>query len=195
MIINQAARFNFGFASNMVLLLWCVCGGFLLHMFEANYLTILLKPNYEKAVDTLQDVIDRGLNNIFYPGSESIRDLMKNSPYKNIRTLAERTIVCKDWEECDGKPFGTGLIPEAVKTGSSVVEAGLLYAEYMELGKWHRSKERKPGKYPFPSYLLNKKWTLEEEFNKHMMRFQQVTVSSINCNKLYFDIPGWIDSH
>ena len=87
------------------------------------------------------------------------------------------------------------LIPEAVKTGSSVVEAGLLYAEYMELGKWHRSKERKPGKYPFPSYLLNKKWTLEEEFNKHMMRFQQVTVSSINCNKLYFDIPGWIDSH
>ena len=27
--------------------------------------------------------------------------------------------------------------------------------------------------------MLNKKWTLEEEFNNHMMRFHQVTVSSV----------------
>ena len=26
--------------------------------------------------------------------------------------------------------------------------------------------------------MMNKKWTLEEEFNNHMLRFQQVTVSS-----------------
>ena len=78
MILNQAARFNFGFASNMVLLLWCVCGGFLLHMFEANFLSILLKPSYEKAVDTAQDVLDRGLTVITYPGLES-----------KVETLAE----------------------------------------------------------------------------------------------------------
>ena len=78
MINNQAARFNFGFASNMVLLLWCVCGGFLLHMFEANFLSILLKPSYEKAVDTAQDVLDRGLTVITYPGLES-----------KVETLAE----------------------------------------------------------------------------------------------------------
>ena len=66
--MNQAARFNFGFASNMVLLLWCVCGGFLLHMLEANYLTMLVKPYYEKPVDTAQDVIDKGLTVIAYPG-------------------------------------------------------------------------------------------------------------------------------
>ena len=35
------------------------------------------------------------------------------------------------------------------------------------------------GTNPFGSYMLNKKWTLEEKFNKHMLRFQQVTVSSI----------------
>ena len=95
MIINQAARFNFGFASNMVLLLWCVCGGLLAHMLEANFLTILLKPVYEKPIDTAKDVLDRGLTVIHPPGSESIVELLKNSPDYTTRTLAERTIVPK----------------------------------------------------------------------------------------------------
>ena len=95
MIVNQAARFNFGFASNMLLLLWCVCGGLLLHMLEANFLTILLIPNYENPIDTAQDVLDRGLEIIYIPGSESEKKTMMNSPYYITRTLGERTIVPK----------------------------------------------------------------------------------------------------
>ena len=79
----------------MVLLLWCVCGGLLAHMLEANYLTILLKPSYEKAIDTAQDVIDRGLTLIKGPGTESKVEILKNSPSNITRTLAERTIVAK----------------------------------------------------------------------------------------------------
>ena len=94
-MINEAARLNFGFASNMVLLLWCVCGGLLAHMLEANYLTILLKPNYEKPIDTAQDVIDRNLTVIFPYGYESRVEILKNSPSNITRTLAERTIVPK----------------------------------------------------------------------------------------------------
>ena len=45
--------------------------------------------------------------------------------------------------------------------------------------RWYRSKDKKGGKHPFGSYMMNKKWTLEEEFNNHMLRFQQVTGSSI----------------
>ena len=48
-----------------------------------------------------------------------------------------------------------------------------------EYGKWYRSKQKKDWQSPFASYMLNKKWTLEEEFNNHMMRFNQVTVTSI----------------
>ena len=59
-------------------------------------------------------------------------------------------------------------------TSVAVVEVSYLLEEYLELGKWYRSKERKEGKNNFPSYLLNKKWTLVEEFNNHMMQFQQV---------------------
>ena len=64
-------------------------------MLEANYLTILLKPSYEKAVDTVEDVVNRNLTLISTPGTESILVMLKNSPFKNTRILAERTIVPK----------------------------------------------------------------------------------------------------
>ena len=79
----------------MVFLLWCVCGGFLLHFFECNILDILLQTNYEKAVDTAQDVLDRRLTVIVGPGSESKVEIMKNSPSAITRELAERTVVPK----------------------------------------------------------------------------------------------------
>ena len=69
------------------------------------------------------------------------------------------------------------LAQDAVRSGSSVVEAAFMYDYELEWGKWHRSKNRKAGDNPFTSFMMNKKWTLEEEFNNHMMRFQQVTVS------------------
>ena len=95
MIIRQAARFNFGFASNMALLLWCVCGGFLLHFLESNYLGILVKVNYEKPVDTAQDVVDRGLEVIFVPAGGGLVEESKNSPFALIRSMAELTVVPK----------------------------------------------------------------------------------------------------
>ena len=62
-------------------------------MLEANFLTILLKPNYEKFVDTAQDVLDRGLTVIASPGAVSIVEMSRNAPDYTTRTLAERTIV------------------------------------------------------------------------------------------------------
>ena len=79
----------------MVLLLWCVCGGLLAYMLEANFLTILLKPNYEKPINTAQDILDRGLEVMYTPGAESLKTTLMNSPYYITRTLAERTIVPK----------------------------------------------------------------------------------------------------
>ena len=45
--------------------------------------------------------------------------------------------------------------------------------------RWYRSKDKLGGENPFASYMMNKKWILEEEFNNHILRFQQVKVSSI----------------
>ena len=43
-------------------------------------------------------------------------------------------------------------------------------------GKWYRSKSKRGGKNPLGSYMMNKKFTMEEELANHMLRFQQVTV-------------------
>ena len=66
------------------------------------------------------------------------------------------------------------MAQDAVVNGTSVVESAFMYDYELEWGKWYRSRERKGGVSPFVSYYLNKKWTLEEEFNNHMMQFQQV---------------------
>ena len=84
----------------------------------------------------------------------------------------------KDWDEFDE------MVLHTIKSGSSVVETAYLYDHEVEWAhdhgtSWHRSKDRRGGVNPFGSYMLNKKWTLEEEFNNHMLKFQQVTVISI----------------
>ena len=74
-----------------------------------------------------------------------------------------------------------------VSIGSSVVECALMFDYELEWAEgygtsWYRSKDRKGGVHLFVSFMLNKKWTLEEELNHHM--FQQVTVSSNYFYKL-----------
>ena len=88
-------RFPFGFSSRMVFLLWCVCGGLLQHFFECNILDILLQTNYEKAVDTAQDILDRSLTVIYPPESGSTLEVLKNSPSAATRKLALITVVPK----------------------------------------------------------------------------------------------------
>ena len=88
-------RFPVGVSSRIMLLLWCISGGFLLHFYESSLLDIILKRNYEKAVDTAQELLDRGLSVITTPGSESLVEVLKNSPSYITRTLAERTVLPK----------------------------------------------------------------------------------------------------
>ena len=64
-------------------------------MFESNYFTMLMKPTYEKPVDSPADIIERGLKVIFPPGKESLLKLLKNSPEEFTRRLAELTVVPK----------------------------------------------------------------------------------------------------
>ena len=75
------------------------------------------------------------------------------------------------------------MVKKVITYGFSVVEIGFLLDYELEYGKWHRSKDRKSGENPFGSFMLNKKWTLEEEFNNHMLKFQQVRANSFYFNK------------
>ena len=90
------------------------------------------------------------------------------------------------------------MVEQRIKgNGSAVIEAGRMgdYTRYQRGIKWYRSKDRKAAKNPFGSYMINKKWSLEEEFNNHMLRFQQVTVRSLYFSKLHLNNTGWIVGH
>ena len=41
-----------GFSSNFVFILWCISGCFMTHILLANYLTALIKPSYDKPIET-----------------------------------------------------------------------------------------------------------------------------------------------
>ena len=79
----------------MVLLMWCVWGGFLLHILECNYLTVLIKPVYEKPIDSAEDIIERGIKIIDVPGRETMIEMLKKAPFPLTRALAENTYIAK----------------------------------------------------------------------------------------------------
>ena len=83
----------------MIFLLWCVCGGFLLFFLECNYLTILVKPNFEQPIDTAEDVLDKdsGLTSIvWYPGYEYYKEMaIKQNVSAVFRDLAKMAYCSK----------------------------------------------------------------------------------------------------
>ena len=68
------------------------------------------------------------------------------------------------------------MVVDAVVHGTSVVETYyyIMNNEKNHNESWHRSKDKKSGLSPFGVFMINKKWTMEEEFNMHILRFQQV---------------------
>ena len=96
---------------------------------------------------------------------------MKNSPYYNTRALAHKTVVANDWIEFNK------MVQHTAESGSSVVVISYLMASQLAYGKFHRSMNRMIGRHPYGSFLMNKKWTLEEEFSMHMLIFQQVILT------------------
>ena len=88
-------RFPLGFSSNMVFLIWCVFGGFLLHILECNYLTVLVKPNYERFIDSSSDIIEMNLTILWPPGREGLVQTFRNSPSSIAKDLADRSYVPK----------------------------------------------------------------------------------------------------
>ena len=98
----------------------------------------------------------------------------------------------KDWDDYDEK-----IKDWICGSGTAAIEVAYLVDFELAWCKWYRSKDIKfEGNLPFGSYMMNKKWTMEEEFNNHMMRVQQVMLSSfISVNSLHFVTPGGIGTY
>ena len=121
----------------MVLLMWCVWGGFLLHILECNYLTVLVKPVYEKPIDTAEDIIEikkNSLMDILAPINQILS--IKTSAFSNILGRAstalssivniKRDIIKHKVEEI------SDLLAAAVGTQCRTVEVEVISLECTE---------------------------------------------------------------
>ena len=64
-------------------------------MLTCNYLTVLVKPMYDKPVDTSEDVIAAGLTIINIPGAEANVKIMEVSNSQITRALAAQMYTPK----------------------------------------------------------------------------------------------------
>ena len=141
-----------GFAGNVVLTFWDVLGGFIGYFFLATFLTMLIKPVLEKPIDSVQDIVDRGLVPITDEGGQFWKDFLRDSANPLYRQLAEITIVPKDYNEW------LNLMKERIlKEGTSVwMGAYISTAWGLVPEDFYKSKDILEGNNPYGVWIVNK---------------------------------------
>ena len=156
-----------GFAANFVLISWSVLGSVIGYAFLANFLTMLIKPVLEKPIDSVQDIVDRGMVPIA-TGQHYI-DFLKKSANPLNRQLAEITIKPKGVEE------RLNLIKERIlKVGTSVYIFHEMNPDELDTADFYISKDVLEGLDPYVGWIVNKKWPLSEKLAQHIFIYQQV---------------------
>ena len=146
-------------ASNLVYTIWAVFGGFILHFFLCNYLTVLLRPSYEEPVDTAAELIKRDITPFLPPGFEIYEQLFAASSDPNYQEISKTMVITKDWDEYDD------MVRKVTSTGT-FAEIGIFPAPWVvpeeEFKYWYRSSETIGGDNPYTFHLATKKWPLKK---------------------------------
>ena len=62
----------------------------------------------------------------------------------------------------DYNHFNNSIINDVMSAGTHAHMGGYLSSQLLDIGRWYRSKEKLVGNNPYPGYLTNKKWHLNE---------------------------------
>ena len=157
-----------GLSSKIVFFLWAIFGGFILHFLLSNYLTVLLRPSYERPVDTSNDLIDRDITPFIHPAGGVFKQALANNPDPKMQEISRRLVVTKDWIEFEvmvKKVLSTGLFADLSPIPR--LFSKMARDKEQELSNWYRSTETVATLFsPFsPAHCLNKKWPLKKVFS------------------------------
>ena len=151
--------------------------------FEGNILALMFKKVYEDPVDTVEDVIARGLIPVLDPPARFYVDHLAQSDNKLYRDLASITVVAEDWPELwDLIEYGVQGAATHVYLCSFLSEAWwdyvdgqwIYYPDLKDFGEYHFSQEVLSGFHPYSGYIVNKYFHLKEQLAKHILLHQQV---------------------
>ena len=146
-------------SSNFVFTIWAVFGGFILHFLLCNFLTVLLRPRYEKPVETTADIIERNITLILFPAAEGWIEYYAASPDPICHELSRRFVTAKNWNEYEE------MVRKVISTGMYASIGAVpddYYVSEEEHKDWYRSSETVPEDHPYLGHLSNKKWPLKK---------------------------------
>ena len=158
-----------GFSANFLFILWALLGSVLIHGFLANFRVMLLKPVLEKPPDSAQDVLDRGLIPIVYNGGQYWIDRLADSDNPVYQQLAKKAYLPIDYAD-----RLRAVKEDLMGAGTHVYIASNIRTQMKDYGFYYFSKEGIEGTSPWAVEVLNKRWPLNDDFNKHVLIFQQV---------------------
>ena len=138
-------------------------GGFILNFLLCNYLTVLLRPSYEEAVETSEDLIKRDIIPFLDPGAEIYIQFFAASTDPNYQEISERLVISKDWYEYEDMVRKVTLTGKFAEIGSHPSPWFVPEEEYKN---WYRSSEAIGGFNPYVGHLSNKKWPLKKVKDK-----------------------------
>ena len=123
-----------------------------------NLLTTILRPNFEEPLDTAKQLVEKNITLYMIPGREIWKRFLLESSIPEYNILGETMIVADDYDQFDS------IIEHDVIGAGTHAHGPASYLEpyHLDMGRWHRSKEKLVGNNPFAGYLTNKKWNLNE---------------------------------
>ena len=66
-----------------------------------NILTTLIRPNFEKPVETVKDLVERGIRVAELPGAQYWQQLYLSSPNEYYQKMGASMYFCKTYDEYD----------------------------------------------------------------------------------------------
>ena len=126
------------------------------HILFCNVLTTILRPNFEEPLDTVKQLVERNIEIYTTPGSYFWKYFFQDSTIPEYKILGETLIIADDWDQY------INISKHVIGAGTHALMTLSLPPMYLDMGRWHRSKEKVSGINPFAGYLTNKKWHLNE---------------------------------
>ena len=176
---ESVSRTGRGFMLNIhvkfVFLIWGLFGGLLVYFFQANLLTVLLRPQYEKPINSVKDIIDSGMIPFVWETAYYLKDHLLRSPNPLHQQLGDIMVVPKDDEE------QSRMFVDDIQGGNTHVYLGIMYDWEYEYGgynqgDYHTSKDILEGISPYVGKILNKKWEYGDAYNHHLQLYHQVSI-------------------
>ena len=118
-----------------------------------------MRPNYEEPLDTAKQLAEKKITLYDGPGFELWKEFLLESSNADYNKLGETYIITDHWDN-----FYNMIEHNVIGAGTHALMTYSLAPYELAMGRWHRSKEKVAGFYPYGGYLTNKKWHLNEVF-------------------------------